>query len=101
MCSHTHKDLLSNLDVSVKGVVSLGKKEVKLKIVGAGFTNLPWLGRTLLVPNLSVGLISIPTLGKVGCVTVFVGGKVYVFMGEEGSLILTGTLINGLYNLNE
>ncbi len=94
-----HDYLLKNIDTTIKGRVALGDNNVKLEIVGAGYTAMPWLGLTLLVPDLSFGLISISALDKIGCKTIFSGGKVYVFM-SNGKLILTGTLSNNLYNLD-
>ena len=95
-----HECLLSNRDMSIKGRVALGDNKMKLKIVGAGYTNMPLLGMTLLVPELSFGLISISALDKTGCKTVFAGGKVYVFLSSN-ELFITGTLHNNLYHLDD
>ncbi len=91
--------LLRDVDTSITGSVSLGDTSKKLKIVGAGITAIPMLGLTLLVPELSYGLISISALDGVGCKTLFLGGKVYVFV-SSGQLLLTGTLHNKLYFLD-
>src|SRR6185503_10734739 len=84
---------------SVEGTVSLGNKEITLRIVGAGDTNLPLLGRTLLVPDLSYGLISIPSLDKIGCQSIFGNGKVFIIFDNE--VIISGSLVGSLYYLDQ
>ena len=65
----THMLPLSRLcyDISaVDGVVSLGDNTKQISIVGMGLTIIEVLGPVLIVPELSCGLISIPTLDKAG-----------------------------------
>ena len=94
------KCLLSNIGTTINGSVSLGDISKKLNIVSAGYTTIPILGLVYLVPQLSFGLISIPTLDKVGCSAMFNSGRVFIF-NEKGHLLLTGTLKNKLYYLDE
>lgn len=54
------------LNDSVNGVVVLGKKSYKIDIEGEGLTRLSCLGRVLLVPALSMGLLSMGQLDKDG-----------------------------------
>jgi hypothetical protein len=90
---------LQSVDTSINGLVSLGDNNKKLSIVGAGYTSIPSLGKVYLVPQLSNGLISIPTLDKIGCKSIFDDGRVYIF-DKNGSMLLTGTLSNKLYYLD-
>ncbi len=92
--------VLCDVTTAVRGLVSLGDNNKKLVISGAGHTAIPMLGRVLYVPELSFGLISISALDKVGCKTLFQGGKVFVFV-NSGELLLTGTLVDKLYFLDE
>ena len=82
----------------VSGWVSLGDNTKRIKICGVGSTTLDILGPVLHVPDLSFGLISIPTLDKVGCKTVLDGGTVSIFKGSD--VILTGSLLDNLYHLD-
>jgi hypothetical protein len=90
---------LQGVDTTINGLVSLGDNKRKLSIVGAGYTSIPSLGKVYLVPQLSNGLISIPTLDKIGCKSIFDDGRVYIF-DKNGSMLLTGTLSNKLYYLD-
>ena len=54
----------------VSGWVSLGDNTKRIKICEVGSTTLVILGLVLHVPDLSFGLISIPTLDKVEAVTI-------------------------------
>jgi len=94
------KCLIRNINNAVNGSVSLGDVSKKLLIAGAGYTAMPILGLVYLVPELSFGLISIPTLDKAGCRTVFNQGRVYVF-NSNSNLLFTGTLVGKLYYLDK
>ena len=98
----THMLPLSRLcyDISaVDGVVSLGDNTKQISIVGIGLTTIEVLIPVLIVPELSCGLISIPTLDKAGFNTTMHDGKCTInFCGET---VLTGTLTRGLYYLDE
>jgi hypothetical protein len=52
---------------AINGWVSLGDNSKRIVISGVGKTTIDILGPAL---HLSCGLISIPTLNKVGCMTV-------------------------------
>jgi hypothetical protein len=80
-----------------RGEVRLGDNNVRLQILGKG--NTPILDKVLLVDGLSFGLISIGRLDKDKCISIFEGGRVYVY-DYQGEELLTGTLIDNLYHLD-
>ena len=61
-----HRAGFIELSDSVNGVVVLGKKSYKIDIEGEGLTRLSCLNRVLLVPALSMGLISMGQLDRDG-----------------------------------
>jgi hypothetical protein len=78
--------------------VRLGDNNVTLHILGKG--NTPLLSQLLLVDGLSFGLISIGRLDRDGNISIFDDGRVFVYdyCGDE---LLTGTLRNNLYHLDD
>lgn len=94
------KDLFDDLTCTVNGMVSLGKSDYKLRIVGQGTTAITALETALWVPGLSFGLISISKFDKKGNKAVYEGGKVVV-TNEIGEVVLTGKLDQNLYYLDE
>ena len=84
----------------INGAVKLGDNNVKLAIEGVGSTSVPGLTDVLLVPKLSVALLSVPKFDADGCKTVFAAGKAKV-TGKTGDVIITGTLRDGLYELDD
>jgi hypothetical protein len=91
-------DLLFDIS-SVTGWVSLGDSSKKCKIVGVGLTAIDVLGEVYYVPDISFGLISIPTLDKVGCRTEMGNGIVSIYMGSD--IVMSGHLYKNLYHLDE
>jgi hypothetical protein len=83
---------------AAEGEVRLGDNNVKLHILGKG--NTPLLSQLLLVDGLSFGLISIGRLDRDGNISIFDDGRVFVYdyCGDE---LLTGTLRNNLYHLDD
>lgn len=93
------KDLFIELACTVQGKVSLGNANYKLRIVGQGKTTISVLENVLWVPGLSFGLISTSAFDSKGYKIVTEAGKVTVF-DEIGEVVLSGTLHNNLYYLD-
>lgn len=93
------RSMLQNLR-SINGEVKLGDNNVKLAIEAVGSTSVPGLTNVLLVPKLSCVLLSIPQFDKEGYKSEFSDGKAIVTR-RNGNVILTGTLRDGLYELDD
>jgi len=76
------------LNDSVKGVVVLGKKSYKIDIEGEGLTRLGCLNRVLLVPALSMGLLSMGQLDRDGYGTSVCDGVCTVFDKQSKEVVL-------------
>ena len=94
------RDLFRDVSCTVQGQVSLGKSDYKLRIAGQGTTAIGSLEAVLWVPGLSFGLISVTRFDAKGYRTVMENGKVVV-NSKVGEVVLTGTLKNSLYYLDE
>ena len=94
-----HRNLTGTL-TPVKGSVSLGDLSVRLMIHSRGLTQIPELGSFLYVPQLSLTLISLPVLDRLGYHTTIWNKRIIV--SHNAATVLTGTLnINdGLYHLD-
>lgn len=76
----------------------MGDQTLSLDIVGQGTLHL--LGDTYHIPNLTYGLISVPSLDLVGYTTIFRSGKCTV-KDKFGVIIMTATLRDKLYFLDD
>lgn len=86
--------------VSAQGYVILGSNVDKLVIEGKGHTSISYLHDVLYVPQLSVGVFSVPAFDKKQCTTVFKDGKGIVY-DYDNNVLLTSTLsICGLYEVD-
>lgn len=85
---------------STRGNVSLGDKTKQIEIIGVGNTRLNCIDNALYVPQLRFGIISIPQLDLGGCKTNIENGIMEV-RNKYGSVILTGTLVDNLYFLDD
>ena len=82
------------------GSVSLGDMNVKLPVRGRGLTRLADLSPFLFVPKLTLSLISLSVLDRLGYHTTISGGRLVVT--HHSHLVLTGTRsrATGLYHLD-
>ena len=95
------RSMFTSVDDGVSGAVSLGDKNIKLRIEGQGVTNLEFLNKVLLVSRLSLGLLSVPQFDKDGFVTTLGRGKAIVRSGVTQEVMLTATLIGKLYVVDD
>ena len=68
-------------------------------VVGVGDTCL--LTKVLHVPNMKLGIISVSMLDKAGYHSLFSNNKVIVMDKDSTEVLLSGTLMNGLYQLHD
>lgn len=83
---------------NIQSKALLGDQSKSLDILGKG--NLDVIGETYHVPSLTYGLISVADMDLKGYVTIFGGGKCTV-INKHGITILTATLKNKLYFLDD
>lgn len=81
---------------SAQGRVFLGDESHSLSIEGCGDTRIPQICNVLYVPNLKVGVISVPCLDEGGYKTKF-GNGVGIVQNRDGDVIMTATLVKKLY----
>ncbi len=95
------QSLLRGATGTVRGSVSLGKSDYKLRIGGQGKTAISALESVLWVPGLSFGLISVSRLDRSGHTTTTEAGRISI-KTKIGKVVLTATLAeNGLYYLDD
>lgn len=99
----SHFNPQSNLFVDYQALTNhsralMGDQTLSLDIVGRG--KLELLGDAYHIPNLTYGLISVPTLDLLGYTTTFRSGQCTV-TDRLGVIILTATLRNKLYFLDD
>jgi hypothetical protein len=89
------------LNDSVNGVVVLGKKSYTIDIEGEGLTKLRCLNRVLLVPALSMGLLSMGQLDRDGyCATVCDGVFTVIDKQSKEVVLVCHRKKNNLYYLD-
>ncbi len=95
------RGIFTRMREGVRGKVALGSKSYSINIDGTGQTNLPCLSQVFWVPNLSMGLLSVPQLDRDGYTAEFARGKCVVKDRQSGDVVLTGTLRRNLYVIDK